>query len=145
MKISTARLKQIINEELFYREFHRKTEELTEVHSKKQRNYMCAMKDKKADERPKGLSKAEAGEMCTGPMKEINPRPGAAGLYGTEAAQALQDAGVALHTGLIADLNSLIRDHKITITGADVKRGRRYGARTARALVSQIKKDKGIA
>ena len=30
MKISTARLKQIIHEELFYREFHRKTEELTE-------------------------------------------------------------------------------------------------------------------
>jgi hypothetical protein len=30
MKISTARLKQIIKEELFYREFHRGTEELTE-------------------------------------------------------------------------------------------------------------------
>jgi len=30
MKISAARLKQIINEELFYREFHRKTGELTE-------------------------------------------------------------------------------------------------------------------
>ena len=30
MKISTARLKQIIKEELFYREFHRKTNELVE-------------------------------------------------------------------------------------------------------------------
>tara|TARA_Y100000310_G_scaffold270048_1_gene283654 strand:+ start:990 stop:1373 length:384 start_codon:yes stop_codon:yes gene_type:complete len=30
MKISTARLKQIIKEELFYREFHRKTNELAE-------------------------------------------------------------------------------------------------------------------
>jgi hypothetical protein len=30
MKISTARLKQIIKEELFYREFHRTTKELTE-------------------------------------------------------------------------------------------------------------------
>ena len=30
MKISTARLKQIIHEELFYREFHRGTEELAE-------------------------------------------------------------------------------------------------------------------
>ena len=30
MKISTARLKQIIKEELFYREFHRTTAELTE-------------------------------------------------------------------------------------------------------------------
>ena len=47
MKISTARLKQIIHEELFYREFHRKTEQLTEV---------------------------ESEEMCTGPMKEASPR-----------------------------------------------------------------------
>ena len=30
MKISTARLKRIIKEELFYREFHRTTDELTE-------------------------------------------------------------------------------------------------------------------
>jgi hypothetical protein len=30
MKISTAHLKRIIKEELFYREFHRSTEELTE-------------------------------------------------------------------------------------------------------------------
>ena len=70
MKISTARLKQIIKEELFYREFHRTTKELTEVESEKQRRYMCAMKDKDADQRPEGLSKAEAEEMCTGPMKE---------------------------------------------------------------------------
>ena len=73
MKISTARLKQIIHEELFYREFYGKTEQITEVESEKQRRYMCAMKDKEADERPKGLSKAEAGEMCTGPMKEDRP------------------------------------------------------------------------
>jgi len=70
VKISTARLKQIIKEELFYREFHRTTKELTEVESEKQRRYMCAMKDKDTDERPEGLSKAEAEEMCTGPMKE---------------------------------------------------------------------------
>ena len=30
------------------------------------------MKD--SDERPEGLSKAEAEEMCTGPMKEASPR-----------------------------------------------------------------------
>lgn len=30
MKISSSHLKKIIHEELFYREFHRKTEELTE-------------------------------------------------------------------------------------------------------------------
>mgnify|MGYP003656116772 CR=1 FL=1 len=72
MKISTTRLKQIIKEELFYREFHRTTEKLTEVESEKQRRYMCAMKD--SDERPEGLSKAEAEEMCTGPMKEASPR-----------------------------------------------------------------------
>ena len=44
--------------------------ELEEIHSAKQRRYMCAMKDKSADKRPKGLSKAEASEMCSGPMKE---------------------------------------------------------------------------
>jgi len=73
MKISTARLKQIIREELFYREFHRKTDTLTEVESEKQRRYMCAMKD--SDDRPEGLSKAEAEEMCTGPMKEGGAKP----------------------------------------------------------------------
>ena len=72
MKISTARLKQIIHEELFYREFYGKTEQITEVESEKQRRYMCAMKD--SDDRPEGLSKAEAEEMCTGPMKEASPR-----------------------------------------------------------------------
>ena len=70
MKISTTRLKQIIREELFYREFHRTTEELTEVESEKQRRYMCAMKDKDAAGRPEGLSKAEAEEMCTADLKE---------------------------------------------------------------------------
>ena len=72
MKISTARLKQIIHEELFYREFYGKTEQITEVESEKQRRYMCAMKD--SDDRPEGLSKAEAEEMCSGPMKETSPR-----------------------------------------------------------------------
>ena len=43
---------------------------LREVYSNKQRRYMCAMKDADADERPEGLSKAEAEEMCKGPMKE---------------------------------------------------------------------------
>jgi len=36
MKISTARLKQIIKEELFYREFHRETEEKKEAPKKKE-------------------------------------------------------------------------------------------------------------
>ena len=42
---------------------------LKEVYSNKQRNYMCAMKEPKAD-RPDGLSKKEAEEMCSGPMKK---------------------------------------------------------------------------
>ena len=42
---------------------------LKEVYSDKQRNYMCAMKKSGAN-RPEGLSKAEAEEMCDGPMKE---------------------------------------------------------------------------
>ena len=39
-------------------------EVLQEVTSEKQRRYMCAMKDKPADERPEDLSAAEAEEMC---------------------------------------------------------------------------------
>jgi len=60
MKISKTRVKEIIKEEIAT---------LFEVHSEKQRNYMCAMADEEAD-RPEGLSKAEAEEMCSGPMKE---------------------------------------------------------------------------
>ena len=52
---------------------------------------MCAMKDKEADERPKGLSKAEAGEMCTGPMKESGFKPGFA-----VSKQDLVNAGLPL-------------------------------------------------
>ena len=59
MKLTKTRLMEIIKEEV-----------VKEVTSDKQRCYMCAMKDKEADERPDGLSKAEAEEMCTGPMKE---------------------------------------------------------------------------
>ena len=44
--------------------------ELREVYSDKQRRYMCAVKDADASERPEGLSKAEAEEMCKGPMKK---------------------------------------------------------------------------
>lgn len=60
VKITKQRLVEIIKEELA---------SVTEVHSEKQRNYMCAMADEDAD-RPKGLSQAEAAEMCSGPMKE---------------------------------------------------------------------------
>lgn len=44
--------------------------ELEEVYSQKQRDYMCAMKDAPAAERPKGLSQDEAEEMCYGPDKK---------------------------------------------------------------------------
>tara|TARA_B100000282_G_C31728823_1_gene489869 strand:- start:261 stop:2093 length:1833 start_codon:yes stop_codon:yes gene_type:complete len=47
----------------------RKNEEIEEVYSDKQRRYMCAMSRQGAD-RPEGLSKAEAEEMCKGPMKK---------------------------------------------------------------------------
>ena len=42
---------------------------IKEVYSDKQRKFMCAMKEPGAD-RPEGLSKAEAEEMCSGPMKK---------------------------------------------------------------------------
>jgi len=37
--------------------------QMDEVYSEKQRKYMCAMSKQGAD-RPEGLSKAEADEMC---------------------------------------------------------------------------------
>jgi hypothetical protein len=45
-------------------------DQLREVYSNKQRDYMCAMKDASADERPESLSKKEAEELCKGPMKK---------------------------------------------------------------------------
>ena len=75
MKISRARLTEIIQEELYKRAVmiyeirYMGEDRLKEVHSEEQRNYMCAMADEDAD-RPKGLSQPEAKEMCTGPMKE---------------------------------------------------------------------------
>jgi hypothetical protein len=59
MKLTKTRLMEIIKEEV-----------IKEVSSEEQRRYMCAMKDKEADERPDGLSKAEAEEMCHAPLKE---------------------------------------------------------------------------
>jgi len=45
------------------------------VYSDKQRRFMCAVSKQGAD-RPEGLSKAEAEEMCKGPMKEGDPKKG---------------------------------------------------------------------
>jgi hypothetical protein len=45
-------------------------EVLHEVTSEKQRRYMCALMNKPADERPEGLSQAEAEEMCKSEVKE---------------------------------------------------------------------------
>ena len=43
---------------------------VNEVYSEKQRRWACAQANNPASERPKGLSKAEAEEMCKGPMKK---------------------------------------------------------------------------
>jgi len=43
---------------------------LDEVYSKKQRDFMCAMKDAPAGERPDGLSQGEAEHLCSAPMEE---------------------------------------------------------------------------
>ena len=45
-------------------------EVLQEVTSEKQRRYMCALMNKSADERPEGLSQAEAEEMCKSEVEE---------------------------------------------------------------------------
>ena len=59
MKIAKKRLMEIIKEEV-----------IKEVTSDKQRRYMCAMKDKEAADRPEGLSKDEAEEMCAAEVTE---------------------------------------------------------------------------
>jgi len=69
IKLTKTRLMEIIKEEV-----------IKEVSSEEQRHYMCAMKDKEADERPDGLSQDEAEEMCTGPMKEEEIDEGLFGL-----------------------------------------------------------------
>ena len=51
-------------------------EVLQEVTSEKQRRYMCAMKDKVADDRPEGLSQAEAEEMCKSEVEEGKKKKG---------------------------------------------------------------------
>ena len=48
---------------------------VNEVYSDRQRRFMCAVSKQGAD-RPEGLSKAEAEEMCKGPMKEADPKKG---------------------------------------------------------------------
>ena len=45
----------------------KRDDDLDEVYSEKQRRYMCAMAEPDAD-RPEGLSREEAEEMCKGPM-----------------------------------------------------------------------------
>ena len=47
--------------------YYDKLSKIDEVYSEKQRRYMCAMA-KDGAKRPKGLSQAEAKEMCEGPM-----------------------------------------------------------------------------
>jgi len=60
MKLTKEDLQRIIKEEI--------EAVLSEVYSKEQRGFMCAMAEPGAD-RPKGLQKSEAEEMCHGPMK----------------------------------------------------------------------------
>ena len=53
MKISTARLKQIIKEELFYREFYRGPQELEEAEEK--HDHQAALKVVSRDGKKKGV------------------------------------------------------------------------------------------
>lgn len=68
-------------------------EDLEEVSSEKQRKYMCAMMDKPSDERPEGLSKKEAEEMCkdTEHSKKIDE------LYSTSGAMMGSGSGHIPH------------------------------------------------
>ena len=57
-----ALLRQYIKEEL--------NSYLDEVYSKKQKDFMCAMKDAPAGERPESLSQGEAEHLCKAPIEE---------------------------------------------------------------------------
>jgi len=61
---------------------------IKEVYSDRQRRFMCAMSKQGAD-RPDGLSKKEAEEMCDGPMKKeekLDELSGAGGVAGAPVA-----------------------------------------------------------
>ena len=74
---------------------------------------MCAMKD--SDDRPDGLSKAEAEEMCTGPMKEYGDAA-----Y-SRATQLLDRTPFAAYHGLRNAIASALRQGK-RISPNDVAR-----------------------
>ena len=61
-RIAERNLNQYIKEEL--------NTYLDEVYSKKQRQFMCAMKDAPDGDRPDGLSQGEAEHLCSAPMEE---------------------------------------------------------------------------
>ncbi len=67
---------------------------------------MCAMKDEDADDRPEGLSKAEAEEMCTGPMKEYTDSA-----YST-ATQLLARTPFSVYHGLRNAIAAALRQGK---------------------------------
>jgi DNA-binding transcriptional MerR regulator len=47
---------------------------LKEVYSKKQRDFMCAMKDAPEGDRPESLSQSEAEHLCSAPMEKPKKR-----------------------------------------------------------------------
>jgi hypothetical protein len=65
-RIAEKRLREYVEEEL--------QTYLDEVYSKKQRDFMCAMKDAPAGERPESLSKGEADHLCSAPMEKPKKR-----------------------------------------------------------------------
>ena len=98
---------------------------VNEVYSEKQRRYMCAMKDLPAGERPKGLSAAEAEEMCKSKelkkKKEINEQEEAESSIAAMAemliSKALVASGIpaggvskAIGEKLITDVTELINN-----------------------------------
>lgn len=87
--------------------YYDKLSKIEEVYSEKQRRYMCAMAEPDA-KRPKGLSQAEAKEMCEGPMLDEEKKKKA----GTESSKesSLRDwfgrKGAKGSTGGWVDCNS---------------------------------------
>tara|TARA_R110002020_G_scaffold200272_3_gene402406 strand:- start:177 stop:482 length:306 start_codon:yes stop_codon:yes gene_type:complete len=79
--MTVEEIKQIIKEEYFKIQ----QELYQEVYSEKQRRWACAQISKPASQRPEGLSKEEAEEMCKGPMKKETSASAAGSVAGSSS------------------------------------------------------------
>jgi len=143
MKLTNTRLMEIIKEEV-----------IKEVSSDNQRRYMCAMKDAAPEDRPDGLSKAEAEEMCTGPMKEEEVEEGLFGKkhksakYSSMPARRVDNEPIgdehARHIEeLLKNISNIINDDDLTTPREKAKALNRARNLMTQAVFQNILKEEG--